>query len=808
MATPPSSLTAARLRNPHRSTQLRNHGTLSVLEHSFAIGNLDEIEYWIDSGVVAEALGGKARSRRVYTQSLMDFFARSGLWRATHDNGQLARMQRVAEVLWEGGAKQHVEQYNHWLHAFMVLPFANTLIEHGANPWSCTDEGYLRSATSPVCHAMHQIWANRKIHGSIRGQEEVIPDGLVELAKRIDQCLNHPGYTPGALNEALAQVMTGMLQRGYTHKTDQMWRAWRERLLTLGATATFNENDALDKLVRAAPNTPIRMMDIIDEKWLLREAKRQALKAQEPPDSYRYIEAPELTEEETQGLAEQARDRRAMRWIKLAHEWLDVLTPSLTHPRTEEDKKARGMQGSHWPRGWANLMDCPGGPEVGERLVELLSRRGQPLPWHSDPGFSRDVNEGLAIITTVEQRRSVRKMDELLRWLAHDRAPTDGTHPAWCIGMASAWLGCSPNQEEDTQIPGMQLDLTDGLGRRSGWARASQSEMYLPSPREMEQALQLAGPRVIATATGKETNWIRSVLRVLPRLWAEQGTPLEQRRALLDVMDRHDALGSLMPGIGVLAKSQGLGDEARECALAINTIMGEWFTGWIQDPASQAILIEALEQGQAHRRPLGLAMRRLSQWTQLMGVGQEFDQVMAVPIKGSPLIQELATDQDARALFGRMATARLAEKDYHDARNTLLRVRGLYQLVVAGWTPDNPDVICQALLDGLPKHKVPRPMEQELIKHLVDVIAEEPKPFYGQLLGKLMNNDFSSSGPKRDWAHLVGLLADDGCTFNILPAQRKPESLAQAVGTAHDRAELAKMADGVRTPGGAGMRRM
>lgn len=808
MVTPPSSLTAARLRNPHRSTQSRNHGTLSVLEHSFAIGNLDEIEYWIDSGVVAEALGGKARSRRVYTKSLMDFFARSGLWRATHDNKQRGRMQRVAEVLWEGGAQQHTERYEHWLHAFMALPFADILMDHGANPWTRTDEGYLRNTISSVCHAMYQVWANLRIPGSSQNQNDDLHEGLRELVERIDRCLDHPGHCPEALNEALAQVMTGMLQRGYTHKTDQRWRGWRERLLALGASAVFNEHDALRLLVRSAPHNPIRLADILDEQWRLRAAKREALKALEPPDSYRYIETPELTPEENRKLAEQARDRRAMRWIKLAHEWLDALTPSLSQERTAEEIRAVGMERSHWPQGWASLMDCPGGVEVGERLVSLLSQHGQPLPWHSDPGFSRDANECLSMITTVDQQRSVRKMDVLLRWLACDQSKQSGIHPAWRISMASAWLGRSPGLEEDTRIPGMELDLNEGPGRRVGWVRAPQDDMFLPSPREMDQALQLAGPRVIVPDTGKEIHWIQAVLRALPRLWAEHGTPPEQRRDLLDVMDRHDALGGVMPEMVLLAQSQGLEDEAQENVQVINTILGKWFAGWTQDLASQAILIEALEQGQTHRRHLGRALRRLSQWTQLMGVGKEFDQVMATPTQGTPLIQELAMDPDARALFGRMVKARLVQKDYHDTRNTLLCVRGLYQVVVAGWKPDDSDAICQALIDGLPKHKVPRPMEQELIKALVNAIVPNPREFYVRLMDNLMRADRLSSSPKKDWSHLVGLLSDDGYTFNIPLPQRTPNSLAQAVGMAHDRVELSKMAAGARNTGGSGMRRM
>lgn len=807
MATPPSSLTAARLRNPHRSTQLRNHGTVSLLEQSFAVGNLDEIEYWIDSGVVPEALAGKARSRRVYTQSLMDCFARAAIWRSAHENKNRLRMQRVVETLWEGGAKQHVERYDHWLHAFMALPFADTLMEHGANPWSRTDEGYLSDTTSSVCHAMYQVWANRKLRAVEQVQDEMFSDSLIELATRIDRCLDHPGHNPKALNEALAQVMTGMLQHGYTKRSDQLWRGWRERLLAMGATATFNEYDALDVLVRAAPDTPLRLIDIWDERFRMRQAKREAIRAQEPANSYRYIEMPELTAEEDRKLAEQARDRRAMRWIKLAHEWLDVLTPGLNKPRSEEEINSTGMRGSHWPQGWVKLADCAGGTEVGERLVALLSKRGQPLPWHNDPGFSRNVNECANMVTIFEQRRSVRKMETLLRWLACDNTERGATHPAWRTAMASAWLGYSPSVD-DGQVPGMDLDLSDEPGRRVEWRRRPDNETFLPSPREMDQLLQLAGPGAVQPITGKEFNWIQGLLRDLPRLWARDDTPLEQRRVLLEVMDRHDVLGRIMTGLGILATAKGQADEAQESVQAINATMAAWFTGWVKDQDSQALLVQVLEQGQTTHRHLGLAMRRLSQWTKLMGSGQEFDQFMSQPTRETDLVQQLAMDQDTRTLLGRMATFRLVNMDHQNAQSTLQRVRGMYQLVAAGWKPDDANSICMALLNGLPKHAVPRPTEQELIKDLIDAIADDREQVYSQLLDKLMRADNPPSNGKKEWAHLVGLLAHDGLTFNTPLDLRANDLLAKAVGTAYDRAELVKMADAARKPEGPGVRRM
>ena len=131
---PPSSLTATQSKNPHRAVASR-HGKLSYLEYSFAKGLMDEVDWWIEQGVVAEALAGNARSRRDYAASLMEYFS---IWLGNRGVTSIQEAQRISgvlDILWQGGAKDKTDRHATWLTRLVAWPLADTLLDLGKNPW-------------------------------------------------------------------------------------------------------------------------------------------------------------------------------------------------------------------------------------------------------------------------------------------------------------------------------------------------------------------------------------------------------------------------------------------------------------------------------------------------------------------------------------------------------------------------------------------------------------------------------------------------------------------------------------------------
>lgn len=267
-AVPPASLSEHRIRQPHKTTTTREHGTVSYLEQSFANGNLAEMEYWIASGVVEQALAGKARSKRDYQSSLMKLFLEgtsySHLPAKPSDD---ARLAAIVEVLWEGGAKYKTEHHEFWLKYAIAMPLADRLLDLGTDPWAITGAGTngRQASLNAVEHGMtllataqhYPYWRWKDCDQDIDGDVAILA-----LEQRLDRCLAHTCSSEPLLRSALAKAAEGMLQKHYTRKSDERWRKWRGALLDAGARASLVDGDALWKLAEAAQQRPVGLLDL------------------------------------------------------------------------------------------------------------------------------------------------------------------------------------------------------------------------------------------------------------------------------------------------------------------------------------------------------------------------------------------------------------------------------------------------------------------------------------------------------------------------------------------------------------------
>lgn len=572
----PYTLTLTQANNPHR-TAPHTHVPQSYLEESFSRGNLEEIEYWIQSGVVAQALAGQSNSRRDYATSLMEYFS---LWLADrHTVSEPERVNKIIETLWEGGAKDKVERHATWLARMVVWPIADRLLDRGVNPWDAArvleipqksgpPKRYVRSSNhsefpNAMLAGLHAlVYAEENIGNTTLGTDK---EQLAWLEARVERMFGS-FHTPGRdeLQQALGLVTRGGLKaeiaQAMQRRDDDPWRRreqeqrvrqwtrWRDRLLAKGASALMGPGDALDELISVAPSEPLNRWQIHGLEYKLANDLRMEQAKSQGVDWWT-LPLPAAPEERTNEIMLDLLGRRALGWQQASQRWLDALDEALSRPLDERDQqKLYFDNGAANGARWGKLLDAPGGLDLARRLARKLSERGQPLPWSP---LNRSLSSArMQELVAINGYRSLRRLAQVKQLLEDPGLTPDGVLPAWRAELAHTFLRAEPSGDSpQSPVPGMTLGTSSELKPRM--YRPPSNTLGLPTGPELDLLLDLAGPDIMGVdlfslKMDSDAHWVVALFSQLPKMWEERNTPQEERQAVLDVLARRGVMDKII----------------------------------------------------------------------------------------------------------------------------------------------------------------------------------------------------------------------------------------------------------------------
>lgn len=793
----PYTLTLTQANNPHR-TAPNTHVPQSYLEESFSRGNLSEIEYWIQSGVVAQALSGQSKSRRDYATSLMEFFS---LWLAEqHLVSDRERISKVIEVLWEGGAKDKVERHATWLARMISWPLADRLLDMGVNPWesarvleirhmSGSSKRYVRAKT-------HHEHKNAMIAGlnALAYAEKNINDHLgidksqlSRLTARI-QRMFLGSHTPERddLQQALGLVVRGGLQaeldtacsRGGEQapgKTDQQqrvaqWATWRDLLLARDARALMYFGDGLDELILAAPSEPLSRWHIHNIEHNLAQALRKE-QALAQGKEWWDLPLPKLADEQANEIMLDQLGRRALGWQRAAHAWLDALDGAMSRALDEWDRqKLHYGNGAASGERWGKLLDAPGGLDLVKRMASKLSARGQALPW--SPLNRSLANARTHDLVTYKGYRSMRRLDLVKQLLADPALTQDGVLPAWRADLAHSFLKAEAGEDTpQSPCPGLRLDGEES--RKPRLYRYNTSELGLPTESELDLLLDLAGPDVMGfdqldPKINSDAHWVMVVFSQLPDMWKQRSVPAKDQQALLDVLARRGVLDKIMAGLtafstGALSKlsSDSLHTMEHQGDLARNS----WLKHW-----KKVEVLPLLEQTlQRHCTPESQqVLDRLLAWDRV---------VNNKSVLSTRSVEELERDdrvlgrvaQDCPSLIDRMAgvLARRIGSESHNGGwdNIMYHLVELNMLATLGWEPQEESDPSEMIFRALAEQRPTEEQQQQALELLKSLGA--PDEVGGALLTSLMEHEDQAGTDRTGWKESIDPLINAGASPSI-----------------------------------------
>ena len=95
--------------------------------------SLEEIRYWEQTGVIDDALSGKAPSRRDYTCSLMNNLLQNRYYTWFHEQDE---WDAILRKLWDAGASKHTHLHAIWLRALPGHWLFDVMLDAGVSPFS------------------------------------------------------------------------------------------------------------------------------------------------------------------------------------------------------------------------------------------------------------------------------------------------------------------------------------------------------------------------------------------------------------------------------------------------------------------------------------------------------------------------------------------------------------------------------------------------------------------------------------------------------------------------------------------------
>lgn len=384
---PYSLLTPGQRAKPHRSVADNRYGRVSVLERAFAQHRHAEIMEWDRLGVVEDAMAGRAASRRVYSSLLITRLLTPAST-SPLDRDNSVKWNTLLERLWSLGGQKHEELFGSWLVGAARYPFADTLLDAGANPHGPARLNGLPA--QPLSTLFECFRAQQQAEAEPRFYYLTPQEGqLRALEARIDRCLAHPGAEPKQLNLYLGRVVASGLDSPVADQAP--WRRWRDQLLTAGAKPTFGLDGALTAFTTSGP-AHHRFTDYDASRAVEHEISRRGHAF--------------TNDGERQSFLDELIATRHSHWFRMAQDWMAVLLPAidLTHPNMSD----RNQQAHTW----GDLLDQPEGAYFGRQLLAY----GVRAPWNAGQSITRSqVGEGLF---TGDQVRDLTQLRAFLKMTA------------------------------------------------------------------------------------------------------------------------------------------------------------------------------------------------------------------------------------------------------------------------------------------------------------------------------------------------------------------------------------------------------
>lgn len=800
-ATPPPSL-GTRAQSPHKTSRVRDLGEVSHLERSFAEGNLGEMEYWIQSGVVEQAMAGKTRSRRDYGVVLMDRLSRKLSDIDTLGTDDLNRFNAVLDTLWDLGAIGKIDHHALWLRRLAAFDIADRLVALGHHPgWGreVGDNEQVRGREPGNRSALEQLFCmmvrrQDSRYGALgRNAQTSIPPAWVARAQRF---LAMEGHDPYALNQALGWVAKGDCGKRTNSKTP--WGQWRDCLIALGANAMMVEGDALDMLAHMAPTRSL----LADDVWAELRLRLRHDKGQHPGKPSEALVREVLHEQV---------GKRALRWTKFANSWLEALErvhpndghTALDRPVSDTEQAVlnhhcwRYSQPSQHPENWARLLDAPNGVEIARRVARGLQKRGQLMPWSPQPtdqagSWYRSFPDAKELIC-INNSLSARRLACLAQVLS-DEVVREGVDDQWRTRSAdAAMLYDSMGDSRSDPPPSLEFEL----GRTMRWIKpmplVGVSRKSNRAVEELDGLLAVAGPRVLRNPSA-ECTWTHRTLQGMPEYWHETSTPEDVKRAYVASLDKWGALDALAQVAQELNDLPGTKDQVGVEIHNLSTdLCYDWYSGWIRHGSDQMLLAEHFSDQPA----IAQGIRRLAVLCWVRGLYLVHEEMEQHASEEAPGWVKTCCQQDPALLeLAEQAVLHGLEKITSTSRNgqQSKAAWSLHRLVSMGWASNNPqtclEVLGRAMVNG------PEMVSESILgvlPNLVRSLTGNPNWAEGVFIHTLCTHRLTQGLAINQWVQYCQEGVERGAEF-LLDLSERNNALADAVGIALDRRNLARLA--------------
>lgn len=343
-------LSDAAIKAPHRILKNPQGGTRTHLEASFARHAIEEIKEWERMGVVQEALEGRAKSRRHYQKTLMDHFASRRHYGVFRSQADFEEKNRVLNMLWEGGAKNHEESFHIWLRGAIIYPLGDLLLDRNISPFISLDRGSASksiSAFGSLLDSLHDVLINPNSskEGSWSHQMRQ------EFDRKIAMCIARE-MSPQEFELALSQVERLAMSSSSVNE-DQVWALWRDRLLEKEIKIDIEKSHVVAANIFNS-DLSFGKSRISDEDELALQNSLASGASKEDIEKMR-------------------RQINHDHFTKIKIEWLNALLKKI------EDQEGRKIKLDDYF--WSSLMHMKEGDgyEVGKSLLE----NGYHAPWHT-----------------------------------------------------------------------------------------------------------------------------------------------------------------------------------------------------------------------------------------------------------------------------------------------------------------------------------------------------------------------------------------------------------------------------------------
>lgn len=801
----PTSLTLTQSKNPHRAVASR-HGKLSYLEYSFAKGLMDEVDWWIEQGVVAEALAGKARSRRDYASSLMEYFS---IWLGNRGVTSIQEAQRIGgvlDILWQGGAKDKTDRHATWLTRLVSWPLADALLDLGKNPWDLPKPAGVTLPGAQADHS-HAVAAGLDFLHRYQQQQRdgyhLTQGNLVQaqvLVARMDRMLGVALPDIGG-RRALAKALAGTVRGGVSDDMAQdhpgladtrltvPWARWRDQLLDLGAPVLMGNMDALETLIADAPHTAMRSWHINGiTSRIAHDRHKAAMEAQ--GKNWWEVRTPELPAHEVLDLLIKENERRALNWSRATNRWLNALEPAMRAPLTEDDlQNLRYDNASRSGRRWGMLLDAPHGRVLAKRIGSALLARGQPLPWTPTTRQASNFETHLDDLFCVSERRSVRRIAYVVELLSDPAMREGGVSTEWRAAVARQLLTRVPlGDKPDSPAPGFMTG--DDIPRQSYFQRSD--KLILPTAQELRALLDLAdlsllgGENPSQILDKHDMNWVGWMLGQLPDTWENARVPDEQRDRLLDVLAQRGTLDVMFSILDPLMD----GDEARfdDAVKPVGILTGSWWSRWMQNEAHAKRMEDALER--ANKPDTQQRFRRLVAWTHVLTRSRH-------PDENDGYFKQ-TSEQEGRSpyfqdLIAHHVVKSIASHRRGDSWNTLEKdLNGLTWALRLGWSAtDALDPTERLVRVCAEQTGLATEAHQALVVEVLRQLGSVDES--GALLLTHLMTEERNGYMKSGWSDTADVLIEAGACPSIPGGELRAGSLAAHVASAVARRELGNL---------------